>query len=210
MNPLVVFRDVEKLSQFCLFPSLVVTSRVISHFLIMFLIKAVSFVGNPWCSRQSSSHLCDTESKDFFTSTHTQVIFFLLNCTSSSIALSIRRLSMHPIDPCLQPFSSICISWCVASRSFSSSSITYRWTIALYSVFKHVIGRWSLAVGSSFLGIMIHLPSWSHDGSESSMLIISARAVAICGCSAVSFLIQKLVILSFPGDDQFFFFLMLL
>ena len=46
-------------------------------------------------------------------------------------------------------------------------------------------------------------------GSESSLFIISVRAVAICGCSAVSFLIQKLVILSFPGDDQFFFFLML-
>ena len=56
---------------------------------------------------------------------------------------------------------------------------------------------------------VVHLSS-PHSSSESSLLIMFVRDVAICGCSAVSFLIQKLVILSFPGDDQFFFFLMLL
>ena len=202
------------------------------------LIKAVAFVGNPWCSKHSSSHLCDTESTAFYTSTHTQVMFSLLNCASS--ALSIRRLSMHPIDPCMRPFWSICIRPCVVSCSFSSSSITD--VIALYNVINPLTAEWALralidftlsnarrfyssmenslnakglnmwlavgrlAAGSFFLGIIIHLPSWSFDGSESSLLIISLRAVAICRCSAVSFLIQKLVILS----DQFFFFLMLL
>ena len=50
--------------------------------------------------------------------------------------------------------------------------------IVLYIVLSSVIGRWSLAWGLCFFGIITHFPSTNQSGSGMSLLIILLTALA--------------------------------
>ena len=50
--------------------------------------------------------------------------------------------------------------------------------IVLYMVLSSVIGRWSLAWGFSFSGIITHFPSTNQSGSGMALLIILFAALA--------------------------------
>ena len=74
-------------------------------------------------------------------------------------------------------------------------------------VLRQVIGLKSCCIGLSFLGNITVLPSANHDGSDFELSLI--RVViesAKRACRVLNSFIQKLVILSRSGEDQFFFF----
>ena len=70
--------------------------------------------------------------------------------------------------------------------------------IVLCMVLNSVIGRWSLAWGFSFFGIITHFPSTNLSGSGISLLIILLTALVSPLCVVDSVLSQQLVILSLP------------
>ena len=87
----------------------VLTSRVIFQCFIVLLINYAILVGILCICRQKFNQLWFIESNALFTSIHVHDRFFLPNWASSSTALSINKLSMHPIDPDAHPRWSICM-----------------------------------------------------------------------------------------------------
>ena len=81
------------------FFSLILTSSVMDHFVM----KLVIFVAMLCNCNVRASHLWLIESKAFFTSIHVQERFFFLSFASSSVVLSIIKLSMHPIEFVVHP-----------------------------------------------------------------------------------------------------------
>ena len=75
------------------------------------------------------------------------------------------------------------------------------------SINANVIGLESCGIGLSFLGNITVLPSASHDGSDVELSLIRVVIASAKGaCRVLNSFIQKLVILSRPGEVQFFFF----
>ena len=75
------------------------------------------------------------------------------------------------------------------------------------SINAKVIGLKSCGIGLSFLGNITVLPSASHDGSDFELSLIRVVIASAKGaCRVLNSFIQKLVILSRPGEVQFFFF----
>ena len=97
------------------FFSLILTSSVMDHFVIVFVMKLVVFVGMLCNCNVRASHLWLIESKAFFTSIHVQYMSF----ASSSVVLSIIKLSMQPIVFVVHPLRAICMYWCITWCSLS-------------------------------------------------------------------------------------------
>ena len=98
---------------------LTLTSSVMDHFVIVFVMKLVIFVAMLCNCNVIASHLWLIESKAFFTSIHVQERFFFLSFASSSVVLSIIKLSMHHIEFVVHPLWSICMYWYVTWCSLS-------------------------------------------------------------------------------------------
>ena len=72
------------------------------------------------------------------------------------------------------------------------------------SINANVIGLKSCGIGLSFLGNITVLPSASHDGSDFELSLIRVVIASAKGaCRVLNSFIQKIVILSRPGEDQF-------
>ena len=97
-------------------------------------------------------------------------MFLAFFVASSSSALSMSKLSIHPIEPLTPPLWSICMSLNLDSWSMSSAFITE--VISFYVVLRQVIGLKSCGNGLSFLGNITVLPSANHDGSDFELSLI--------------------------------------
>ena len=186
-------------------PFSVGTINVVFHNFVIFSMKHTSLSFTPWSSRTATSQLCATLSKAFLMSIQTHEMFLAFFVASSSNALSMSKLFIHPIEPLTPPLWSICMSLNLDSWPVSSTFI--REVINLYVVLRQVIGLKFCGTGLSFLGNITVLPLASHDGSDFELLLIRVVIASAKGaCRVLNSFIQKLVILSGPGEVQFFFF----